>query len=74
MLTCMSVANKPTYPTNSSFRRTVTTNLPLEHVRHDPSEAALCYRRKHRTKENIPPLLEWNEQWEEAWIRKPACN
>ena len=59
---------------SSSFLTTVTTIIPLGHVGHDPSEAALCYRRKHRTKENIPPLLEWNEPWEEALIRKPACN
>ena len=59
---------------SSSFLTTVTTIIPLGHVGHDPSEAALCYRREHRTKENIPPLLEWNEQREEALIRKPACN
>ena len=49
---------------SSSFLTTVTTIIPLGHIGHDPSEAALCYRRKHRTKENIPPLLEWNDQWE----------
>ena len=49
---------------SSSFLTTVTTIIPLGHVGHDPSEAALCYLGKHRTKQNIPPLLEWNDQWE----------
>ena len=47
---------------SSSFLTTVTTIIPLGHVGHDPSEAALCYHRKHRIRENIPLLLEWNEQ------------